>query len=132
MPIRLYYSRVRHSYVLFYHPTIGVFSQKKVPFRNDQYKIVPQKLDAIDGAQRSVKIRIEFGQGLLRLKNSFYLIEQYFRSRRDIQRLRFNDIENDEVKIPEEKTKQGEADIWQTVVDKKDQTNVNQQKRTKF
>jgi hypothetical protein len=127
MAVRLYYSPVRRSYVLFYHPIIGVFRQKKILFRDNQYQIIPQKLDDIDSVERSMKIRIELNQGLLRMKNSFYLIEHFFRSNRDIRRIRMKDIENDQTDKMENQTKE-EADIWETVVEKKDQ--LNQKKRT--
>ena len=121
MPIRLYYSSIRDSYALFYHPVIGVFRQKKILFRNDQYKIIPQKLDHIDAPQRSVKIRLEFSQGLLRMKHSFYLIEDLFRSKRDILRIRKTEIKDDQtININSNSTKE-ESDIWETVVEQKDQ-----------
>ena len=78
MPVRVYYSPVRHSYALFYHPVLGVFRQKKIAFRDNQYTIIPQKLDSIESEQRSIKIRIKLGQGLLSTRSSFYLIEVYF------------------------------------------------------
>jgi len=131
MPVRLYYSPIRHSYALFYYPIIGVFRQKKILFRDNQYKLIRQKLDSIESAERSIKIRIELGQGLLRMKNSFYLIEHFFRSKRDIRKIRMNEIENDETRNTEEKKEQNrikeETDIWETVIEKKDQLNTNQQ-----
>jgi hypothetical protein len=127
MPIRLYYSPVRRSYALFYHPIIGVLRQKKILFRDNQYKLIPQKLDNIESPQRAIKIRIELGQGLLRMKSSFYLIENLFRSKRDIYKIRMNEIDNNEIKNNE----QNETDIWQTVVEKKDQQRPTPpQKRT--
>ncbi len=134
MPVRLYYSPVRHSYALFYHPVIGVFRQKKILFNNNQYKIIPQKLDNIESAERSIKIRIEIGQGLLKMKNSFYLIENYFRSKRDINTIRMKTNESDKT-INNEKNPIEEEDtgIWETVVERKDQYNSNQlpkQRRT--
>ena len=130
MPVRLYYSPIRHSYALFYHPIIGVFRQKKILFRNDQYKIIPQKLDSIDSAQRSIKIRIELGQGLLRMKDSFYLIEDLFRSKRDIHKIKQIEIENDETTKTEQNPKQEETDIWETVVERKDQQTPPTKRRT--
>jgi hypothetical protein len=127
MPVRLYYSPVRHSYALFYHPVIGVSRQKKILFRDDQYKIIPQKLDSIESPERSIKIRIELSQGLLRMKSSFYLIENLFRSKRDIRRIRMENIENDETKKEQNQT-QDETDIWETVVEQKDQR--SSQRRT--
>lgn len=134
MPVRLYYSPARRSYALFYHPVIGVFRQKKIHFREDQYKLIPQKLDNIESPQRSLKIRIELGQDLLRMKNSFYLVENFFRSRRDIQRVRMNEIKDEEMKTSDINKEQEETDIWETVVEKKDQINPNQQatQRRKF
>ncbi len=119
MAVRLYYSPVRHSYALFYHPILGIFRQKKISFRHDQYKLIPQKLDSIESAERSIRIRIELGQGLFRMKNSFYLIERLFRSKRDIQRIRGNEIQYQET-MKEQNRTQEETDIWQTVVEKKD------------
>jgi hypothetical protein len=104
--------------------------QKKILFRNDQYKIIPQKLDSIDSPQRSIKIRIELGQGLLRMKNSFYLIEDLFRSKRDIHKIKKIEIENDETTNTEQNSKQEEADIWQTVVERKDQKTPPTKRRT--
>ncbi|CAF3816416.1 unnamed protein product [Rotaria sordida] len=127
MPIRLYYSPVRHSYALFYHPVIGVLPKKKILFRDNQYKIIPQKLDSVELPQRSIKIRLEFGDGLFRTKKSFYLVESLFRSKRDIQRIKMNDIKNDETINNEKKNPiQEETDIWQTVVEKKDQYDSKQ------
>jgi len=51
------------------------------------------------------------------MKKSFYLIENYFRSKRDIHKIRMNEIETDEIK----KNEENETNIWQTVVEKKDQ-----------
>ncbi|CAF2646204.1 unnamed protein product [Rotaria sp. Silwood2] len=123
MPIRLYYSHVRRSYALFYHPVIGVLRKKKILFRNDQYKIIPQKLDSIEAPQRSIKIRMDFGAGLFKTRKSFYLIETLFRSKPDIQRIKIKDIKDNET-INNEKNKeqyptQEETDIWETVVEKK-------------
>jgi hypothetical protein len=133
MPVRLYYSPVRRSYALFYHPVIGVFRQRKILFRDNQYQIIPQKLDNIDSAERSIKIGIELGRGLLRMKESFYLIENFFRSKQDIRRIRIKDVEKDETDKAETQKQEEETDIWETVVEKKDQLNANQrtsQKRT--
>jgi hypothetical protein len=127
MPVRLYYSPVRHSYALFYHPTIGVVRQKKILFRDNQYSIIPQKLDSIESPQRSIKVRIELHQGLLRMKNSFYLIENFFRSRRDIRKIKRDEIENDETINTENNQTQEETDIWKTVVERNDRLNSNQQ-----
>jgi len=52
------------------------------------------------------------------MKKSFYLIENYFRSKRDIYKIRSNEIETDEIK----KNEENETDIWQTVVEKKRST----------
>lgn len=124
-PIRLYYSPVRQSYALFYHPVIGVLRKKKILFHIDQYQIIPQKLDNVESAQRAMKIGLQFGDGLFNMKKSFYLIEEYFRSRRDVHRMRRKDIRVDEAinneKEKEQQQTQEESDIWQTVVDKKDQ-----------
>jgi hypothetical protein len=125
VPIRLYYSPARRSYALFYYPIIGVFRQKKLLFKDNQYQVIPQRLDNLDSSERSMKIRIELGQGLLRMKNSFYLVEMYFRSNRDIRRIRMKDIETDET---DNQTKEKEEDIWETVIEKKDQTSTK--KRT--
>lgn len=123
MPIRLYYSRVRQSYALFYHPTVGVFRTKKILFRTDQYEFIRQKLDSIESAERSIKIGINYSQGLFRMKPSFYLVEKFFRSRRDIRQIRTKQIEEDNnEKIKDEPT-QEESDIWQTVMENKDQSN---------
>ena len=125
MPVRVYYSPLRQSYALFYHPPIGMFRQKKIVFHLDQYQLIPQKLDQIDSAERSVKIQINSNQNILRLKLSFYLIEQFFRSSKDIQLIRTKQIEPDEIKEEPIQT-QDEADIWQTVMEKKDQPNDKQ------
>jgi hypothetical protein len=80
-----------------------------------------------------MKIRIELGRGLLRMKESFYLIENFFRSKQDIRRVRIKDIEKDETDKAETQKQEEETDIWETVVEKKDQLNANQrtsQKRT--
>lgn len=131
MPIRLYYSPVRHSYALFYHPIIGVFRQKKILFNNNQYKIIPHKLDSIESAERSIKIRIEIGQGLLKMKHSFFLIENYFRSRRDINTIKMKEIDNDKpVDNEKTQTQEEETGIWETVVERQDQQGSNQQRRT--
>ena len=104
---------------------IGVLRKKKILFRNDQYKIIPQKLDSIESSQRSIKIGLEFGDGILRMKKSFYFIETLFRSRRDIYRIKMNNIKDDEtvnnMKNKEQNSTQEETDIWETVVEKKDQ-----------
>ncbi|CAF1383015.1 unnamed protein product [Rotaria magnacalcarata] len=125
IPVRLYYSPVRQSYALFYHPIIGVLRKKKILFRNDQYKMIPQKSDSIESSQRPIKICLEFGDGLLRMKKKFYLIETLFRSRRDIYRIKMNNIKDDErvnnMKDREQNSTQEETDIWETVVEKKDQ-----------
>lgn len=121
IPVRVYYSSVRQAYALFYYPPIGVFRQKKVLFRLEQYQIIPQKLDQIDSVERSIKIRINSNQSILRLKPSFYLIEKFFRSQRDIRLMRTKKIESDTIKEEEEEKlnqKQDEGDMWQTVMDK--------------
>ncbi|UJR14264.1 hypothetical protein I4U23_001255 [Adineta vaga] len=130
IPIRLYYSSVRQSYALFYHPLIGVFRQKKILFADHQYKIVSQKLDSINGPERTTKIRIQLGTGLFSTKYNFYLIENYFRSKRDINRLKNKNIEQDTKTNENEKYQsEEESNIWQTVVEKKDQP---QRSRTFF
>jgi len=131
MPVRLYYSQIRHSYALFYHPVIGILRQKKIVFRDDQYKIIPQKLDHIESPQRSIQIRIELGQGLLRMKNSFYLIENFFRTRRDIQKIRMEEIKDDQTKTSNINKEQEETNIWETVLEKKDRINLNQRSTQK-
>jgi hypothetical protein len=127
MPVRVYYSPSRRSYALFYHPIIGVLRQKKIVFHDNQYRFIPQKLDSIESAQRSVRIRIELGQGLLATKKSFYLIESLFRSRRDIHRIRTKDTETINVDKDKEqdRTQEEESDIWETVVERKDEINNN-------
>ncbi|CAF3462689.1 unnamed protein product [Rotaria sp. Silwood1] len=134
MPVRLYYSPVRHSYALFYHPVIGVLRKKKILFRDNQYKIIPQKLDSIETPQRSIKIRMDFGKSLFQMKKSFYLIETLFRSKRDIQKLKMKDDETiNNVNNKEQYSTQDETDIWETVMEKKDQYDNKQkssQKRT--
>ncbi|CAF1588598.1 unnamed protein product [Adineta ricciae] len=121
-PTRLYYSSVRKSYALIYYPVIGVFRQKKILFNMQQYQIIPQQLDSINGPQRAAKIRIQFGTGLLKTRQHFYFIEHYFRSKRDVNRLRCKDIEQDSTTDENDKYKDEEdSHIWQTVVEKKDQ-----------
>ncbi|CAF0713900.1 unnamed protein product [Adineta steineri] len=132
MPVRLYYSPVRHSYALFYHPMIGVLRQKKILFNNNQYSIIPQKLDSIQSAERSIKLHIDFGQGLFRLKNNFYLIENYFRSKNDIHRIKTKDSQAEKTMNNEkEQTQEDESDMWQTVVERKDQPNNNNTQRSR-
>ena len=87
-----------------------------------QYQIIPQKLDSINGPQRTTKIRVQFGTGLLKMRQHFYFIESYFRSKRDVHRLRYKDIEQDSTTNENDKYKAEEdSDIWQTIIEKKDQ-----------
>lgn len=55
------------------------------------------------------------------MKNSYYLIENLFRSRRDIQKIRMTEIKDDETKTQDIHKEQEETDIWETVIEKKDQ-----------
>ena len=125
IPVRLYYSPVRYSYALFYHPLIGVFRQKKIVFRNDHYKITAQKSSNIKPQERAMTIDVEFGQGLLRMKKKFYVMESYFRSRNDIYRLEKMNTKTDETVNAEKEKKQNETqeedDMWQTVMEQNDQ-----------
>ena len=132
IPIRLYYSRVHQSYALFYHPVVGVFRTKKLIFRTDQYEFLRQKLDSIDTSERSIKIRLNLRQGLFRMKPTFYLAEKFFRSRRDVRQIRTKqiDVDDEQNQIKNEPTEQ-ESDIWQTVMENKDQVNDKQRKNFK-
>jgi hypothetical protein len=122
MPTRLYYSPTRRSYALFYLPFINAFRPKKILFRDSQYRFVPQKLDNIDAPERSMKILVESGRGFFSVKKSFYLIESYFRSKRDIYRIRTNQDDDTHEPVNDEKNEESkEPDIWETVVEKKDQ-----------
>ena len=122
MPTRLYYSPTRRSYALFYLPFINALRPRKIPFRDSQYRVMPQKLDNIEAPERSMKIRVESGQGFFSVKKNFYLIESYFRSRLDILRLRSNQDDNTRESVENDKNEDSkETDIWETVVEKKDQ-----------
>ena len=87
--------------------------------------MIPQKLDSIEAPERSIKIRVESGQGFFSVKKNFYLIETYFRSQRDIYRVRTNEDDTQESadRGKNEESTQGpaETDIWETVVEQKDQ-----------
>jgi hypothetical protein len=132
----LYYSSARQAYAVFYHPVIGVFRQRKILFGNNQYQVVPQKLDDINSAERALKIRIEIGKGLLRTRRSFYLIENYFRSRGDVRQFKSKKSEetktNNEDNQQQQQQQQEESDIWETVVERKDQPNPQQRSKTFF
>lgn len=118
MPTRVYHSVNLRSYAVLYHPTISVGRQKKLVFNDKQYTVIPQKLDNISGPERSIKIRVDLGKGLLSIKRNFYLIEAFFRSQKDIRQLRTHRIETDE---PKADPVEDEGDIWQTVVDNQGQ-----------
>ena len=128
IPVRLYYSPTRRCYALFYHPIIGVFRQKKISFQHSQYRFIPNDVADVKSSQRSLQIRIELGQSLLAIKKNFYFMESYFRSRRDIYTLQSDDaakreaIHRDESHEPE-RTSQ-ESDIWETVVENKQEGRV--------
>jgi hypothetical protein len=128
MPTRLYYSSTRRCYALFYHPMLSVFRQRKIDFHEHQYRVIPQQLDAIESAERSIKIQLDFGSGLLAFKKSFYCIEFYFRSKRDIYRIRTHDGQTDNTDhVVKSNQVMEETDIWETVMDKKEQHANNQQ-----
>lgn len=132
IPTRLYHSPTRQAYALFYYPFLGVFRQKKIMFDTNQYQIIPQKLDSIESAERSFKIRIEIGKGLSRLRQSFYLIENYFRSKRDLNRMKLKTSEHDATTNEDDKSQEEQdGGIWETVVEQKDKPNP-QQRAKKF
>ena len=128
IPVRLYYSPTRRSHALFYYPMIGVFRQKKISFQTSQYRFVPQEVSDVKATQRSVQLRIELGQGLLAMKKNFYFMESYFRSRQDVYRVRVGDAAKRETNNPDERTEaertSQDPDIWQTVVENKEQGRV--------
>jgi hypothetical protein len=69
-----------------------------------------------------MKILVESGRGFFSVKKSFYLIESYFRSKRDIYRIRTNQDDDTHEPVNDEKNEESkEPDIWETVVEKKDQ-----------
>jgi len=138
MPIRVYYAPIRRLYALFYHPIIGVFRHRKILFHNEQFRIIPQKLDTIDSPQRSIKITINTGKGIMS-KKSFYLIEGLFRSKADIQQFRINAhgsgdnsqlsknettsqrTERNSKETNRTEEEQKDTEIWETVLERKDQ-----------
>jgi len=129
MPTRVYHSITRRSYTLFYHPMISVLRQKKLVFNDNQYKLIAQKLDNHSGPERAVKIRVALGNSWTSSKRDFYLVEAFFRSRKDLRQLRTHQIEMDE---PKGAKVEDEGDIWETVVENQERTtsSPNSSRRT--